>query len=466
MESITNNGILSFLKLRGSWGSIGNNNEASYTYGLGSDLNNFIKNAAFKTDYYPYLAKMNSQSSGWVIGAQNVKSFSAPTIVSPELSWETVTTWDLGADAKFLKNSIGVEFDWFRRITSDMISAGVDVPKTYGASSPKRNFGELTTNGWELSLTYDKSFGNGLTISLLGTFSDAISKITKFATTSGTILTGSGETGGYVTNNYEGKTMGELWGYETDRLFTDADFSGNNGAAVPTWTYAANTPNQDKLINGLANFHYGPGDVKFKNLDSIGEISPGNSKTDDHGDLKVIGNTTPRYLYGFRASASWKGVDFSFYIQGVGARDYWATGSSVVIPGLSTGEPIFANQTDYWTVDNQNTFYPRPGPTGGQTTNKGNYVPQTRYLMDMSYTRLKNVTLGYTFPGEWTKKIHFDRIRIFGSIENVLTFDHLNGVSVDPEMQLNDPLAITNNRNFGKSYPYFRTYSFGLQVGL
>jgi hypothetical protein len=392
--------------------------------------------------------------------------FSAPTIVSPELSWETVTTWDFGADAKFLKNTIGAEFDWFSRITSDMISAGVDVPKTYGANSPKRNFGELTTKGWELSLTYDKSFKNGLSISLLGTLSDAVSRITKFSATSGTIATGGGETGGYVTNNYQGKTMGELWGYTTDRLYTDADFSGNNGVAVPTWFYGTNTPNQDKLINGLANFHYGPGDVKFKDLDNSGEISPGNSKTDDHGDLKVIGNVNPRYLYGFRASANWKGIDFSFYVQGVGARNYWATGSSVVIPGLSTGEPLFANQTNYWSVNNPDAFYPRPGPTGGQSTNKGNFVPQTRYLMDMSYARLKNITLGYTLPAVWTKRIHFDKIRLFGSIENVLTLDHLNGVSVDPEMQMNDPLAITNNRNFGKSYPYFRTYSFGLQVGL
>ena len=464
MKPVTNNGILSFFKLRGSWGSIGNNNEASYTYGLGSDLNEFIKGASFQTDYYPYLAKMNIQSSGWVIGTQNINAFSAPSVVSPELSWETVTTWDFGADAKFLKNSIGVEFDMFSRITSDMISTGVDVPQTYGASSPKRNFGELTTNGWELSLTYDKSFKNGLTINLMGTLSDAVSKITKFSTPSGTISTGATERGGYITNNYQGKTLDEIWGYETDRLFTDADFSGNNGTAVPTWTYATNTPNQDKLINGLANFHYGPGDVKYKDISGDGEISPGNSKTDDHGDLKVIGNTAPHNLYGFRASASFKGADFSLYFQGVGARDYWATGSSVVIPGVATGEPIFATQADYWTTDNPNAFYPRPGPVGGQATNKANFVPQTRYLLNMAYTRLKNVTLGYTIPGEWIKKIHLNKIRVFGSIENALTFNHLHGVSVDPEMQLNDPFGITDNRNFGKSYPYFRTSSFGLQV--
>jgi hypothetical protein len=165
------------------------------------------------------------------------------------------------------------------------------------------------------------------------------------------------------------------------------------------------------------------------------------------------------------ASASWNGIDFSFFLQGVGKHDYWATGSSVVIPGVAGGEPIFANQADYWTPDNPNAFYPRPGIVGGGSSNKGNYVPQTRYLLNMAYLRLKNVTLGYTIPREWTMKKHIDKLRLFASIENALTFDHLNGVSIDPEMQLNTPLAITNNRNFGKSYPYFKTYSFGLQVG-
>lgn len=458
-------GPLSFLKIRGSWGSIGNNNEASYVYGLGSDLNNFIKNVAFRTDYYPYLAKLNSSASGWVMDGQNVKQFAAPTVVSPALTWETVTTWDAGTDAKFFKNTFGVGFDWFDRITSNMISAGLDLPKTYGANPPRRNFGELTTKGWELSLTYDKVLDNGLTINLMGTLSDAVSKITQFSTTSGTITTGTGEVGAYVTNNYQGKTIGEIWGYETDRLFTEADFSGNDGAAVPTWAYATGVPSQDKLIGGLANFHYGPGDVKLKDLDKSGEINAGNSKTDDHGDLKVIGNSLPRYLYGFRTSLAWKGVDFSFFIQGVGKRSYWATGSSVVIPSQATGEPLFANQADFWTPDNLNAFYPRPSPVGGQNSNRGNYVPQTRYLMNMAYTRLKNVTLGYTLPDNMTKKIRFNRVRVFASIENALTFDHLHGVSVDPEMQLNDPLAITNNRNFGKSYPYYRTYSFGIEAG-
>jgi TonB-linked SusC/RagA family outer membrane protein len=190
MQRFTNSSILSFLKLRGSWGSIGNNNEALYSYGLGADLNQYIKNVAFQPNYYPYLAQMNIQASGWVIGTQNVNAFTAPSIVSRNLSWERVTTWDFGSNAKFLNNSIGLDFDWFKRITSGLISTGADLPANYGANPPKRNFGELTTAGYELSLTYDKSFKNGLTISLVGNYSDAISKITKFATTYGTITTG------------------------------------------------------------------------------------------------------------------------------------------------------------------------------------------------------------------------------------------------------------------------------------
>ncbi len=150
--------------------------------------------------------------------------------------------------------------------------------------------------------------------------------------------------------NYEGKIMGDS-GYETDRLFQESDFDGNNGEGNPIWYYGSNTPNQDAL-NTANSFHYGPGDVKYKDLNGDGKVDYGQGTNLDHGDMKVIGNTTPRYIFRLRAGFTWKDIDFSAFFQGVGKRDYWGTGP-LVIPCFTKNEAVYQNQvTNYWTPDN------------------------------------------------------------------------------------------------------------------
>lgn len=412
---------LSFLKLRGSYGSVGNQN----TY-----LSNIYR-------------IMSSYGSNWVIDGNEEVAAGTPGAIPSSLTWETVTTLDLGLDARFFKNQLGINVDWYQRTVSDMHSAGVTLPSTFGTSSPVRNYGELQTTGYEIAMDFNHTFANGIRINATATFTDFKEKITKFAnTTKG------------IDSNYEGKTLGEIWGYETDGFFTEDDFNADG-------SYADGVASQDIFeTNGW--FKYGPGDIKYKDLNGDGVIDYGANTVDDHGDQKVIGNSTPRYQYGLRAGADWLGFDFSFFLQGVGKRDLWANGP-VFIPGFRYGEAWYAHQLDYWTPENPNAYYPRPNDQG-QSNDAMNFLPQSKYLLDLSYLRIKNITFGYTIPSAVTQKLNVDRFRVYFSGENVFEFTGAQ-VPVDPEVDYTSA-GLNDTSTFGRVYPFRRTFSLGLQLSL
>ena len=156
--------------------------------------------------------------------------------------------------------------------------------------------------------------------------------------------------------------------------------------------------------NGNVRSSIKPGDIKYKDLNGDGEINYGSRTVEDHGDMKVIGNSTPRYQYSFRMSANYLGFDLSFFMQGVGKRDFWANGP-VFVPGYRYAEAWYEHQLDYWTPENTDAYYPRPNDQG-QSNNAMNFLPQSKYLLDLSYLRMKNITFGYTIPSKVTEKIN------------------------------------------------------------
>ena len=218
--------------------------------------------------------------------------------------------------------------------------------------------------------------------------------------------------------------------------------------------------NQYILESGL--FKFGPGDVRFRDINGDGVIDFGSNTIGDPGDRTVIGNVTPRYQYGFRVGADWKGFDLNVFFQGVGKRHIWATGN-MVLPGYYGAEANFAHTLDYWTPDNTDAFYPRPMEYG--QTAKWNYLPNDRYLLDASYVRLKNLTFGYTVPSSMLSKVNLKRVRVYFSGENLFELDKMGGVPIDPELDWTTTTS-ADSRSFGRSYPYRRTVSFGLQVQL
>lgn len=420
----------SFAKLRASYGSIGNQD---------------IGNNRFR-------AILSTTSSNWITGDVNETSFTLPTAIAQGFTWETIKTMDFGGDFRFLNDELGASFDVYRRINDGMVVSGAEVPSTYGASAPYENAAQLTTNGWELSLDYHHTFNCGLRLNVTANLADALAVVTKHPRTASSVIDGS---------NYEGKVVGEIWGFTTDRLFQEGDFDseGNLLPGIASQAYFEGT-------NGYG-YKYGPGDVKYVDLDGDGQITWGDKTAANPGDWSRIGNTTPRYEYNFRIGAEWKGVDLSVFFQGVGKRDYWATGT-MMIPGWNFSEgTYYAHQTDYWTPTNTDAWYPRlteMNQPAQYSAASFNYLCQSRYLLDMSYLRLKNITLGYNLPKEVLKKMHFQKFRVYLSCENVCEIDHLGDLPIDPETATST--GDGGAMGFGRIYPFTRQVSCGLQITL
>lgn len=419
----------SFFKIRGSWGKIGSQQ---------------VSNSMF-------LAVMPLVESSWIIGENGVYTFDMPKALASGFTWEKVATTDLGVDLRFMRNKLGVSFDWFNRKTTDLINTGASLPSSFGQSAPMTNYGHLTTRGWELSIDYNHHFAFGLDMTITANISDATGKYDNVDPTERR-----------CDYRYNGKTYGEIWGYETDRLFTAADFTYDEAGNITG--YADGVASQQYLVDqyGQTSFQFLPGDVKYKDLNGDGQIDDGRTNgvptIDNHGDMKVIGNTTPRYQYGVRLDLQYKGFDLGVFFQGVGKRDLWGTGQ-LVIPGWHYGEAYYQHHMDYWTEDNLDAFYPRPWALNYQSANP-NFRKQSRYLLNMAYCRWKNLTVGYTLPESLTSKLEISRLRVYASLENLATWDHLGGVPIDPETRT----ATGDGGYIGRSYPFSKEVSFGLQV--
>ena len=446
-------------KLRMSYGEIGN--EA-----VGDNM------------FLSTISTIDQSSVYWLNGSgARVTEMGMPTWVSPSLTWERIKTFDVGADLSFLKDDLNLTFDWYQRTTNDMLAPGNALPASVGAAAPYTNAGSLRTRGWELSIAYRKQLTKDLGIYANFSIGDSKSVVTKWNNTSKII----GYTGGIVgdanakANAYAGETWGDIWGFETDRYFTENDFDGKN--ADGSWKYKQGVADQSAIQS--ETFRYGPGDIKYKDLNGDGKIDGGKGTADDHGDLKVIGNTLPRYEYSFHIGGNWKGIDLDLFFQGVGKRDMWTT-SSLVFPEMREADlAIYANQTKYNVYDPDNgvvnisesndfpCLYAGNDAKGNVTAlapigGSNNYYPQTKYLVHMSYLRPKNITLGYTFPKSLTRKIYVQNARIYGSIDNVCLLH--NGpvdVPVDPEMNTGQGLAYGG---WGRTYPITRSWSIGVQI--
>lgn len=423
------------LKVRASYGSVGNQALASW---------------------YPYISTMATETVSWVgTDMNNVSTTTTPSAVNPDMTWEKIRTLDIGFDAGFFNNELNVTFDWYQKRNVGMLVAGNEIVRYAGiAVAPLENGGDMKTNGWELQIDYNHAFNKDFAIYGTFTLSDAKSEITKWNNTTGAL-----------NSWYKGKKLGEIWGFETDRYFNSSDVN-------PDGTLKTGTPDQSYLQNG--SFRFGAGDIKYKDLNKDGKIDTGKGTIDDHGDLKRIGNQLPRYEYSLRVGAMLKGFDVEVLLQGVGKRDMWST-SSLFIPHAAGAQMnIFENQLDYWTESNQNARFPRPyingafGSLSGLPGNSGcnNFAPQTKYLNNLAYLRVKNFTVGYTLPQNLTRKIFVEKLRFYFSAQNLFTFDHIDGV-MDPECTGGSSKSYTNGMDMtmaGRAMPFNRQWSCGLQI--
>lgn len=417
---------LNDLKLRGSIGSIGNQN---------------VGNNAF-------LSIMSARNPSWVNSGTTIPpSTNLPTNVDPALTWEKVLTKDVGIDVKIL-DMLGASFDWYQRDTKGMLAPGITLPGSFGQSSAQTNSGNMRTKGWELSLNFNKDLSETASIFVDLALSDSKSVITKWNNTSKLLALVTPGTTPY----YDGYEIGQIWGLTSDRLLQADDVITNNGKTVNGVDYS-------KTMGG--NFKYGAGDVHYVDLDGDGAITRGAGTADDHGDLRKIGNSTPRYRYGITLGGKFRGFDVSAFFQGVGKRDYWAA-SDAVLPFYRAPQQMYENQADYWTPENTGAYWPNPyygneaNTFGSGTNGQNNFVTSTRYLLDMSYFRLKNFTIGYNLPADLVKKAGLEKVRLYTSGENIATWADKR-LPVDPEIDETEVF-------WGRAYPYTKTWSVGVDI--
>ena len=377
------------LKLRASYGSLGNSQIAPYLY----------------------LEQLKAVISPVVINGSLPPYIRNPAVIPDNFTWETATTSDLGIDVDLLRTRLSASFDVYQRRTTNMITAGPTLPLVFGAAVPNGNNADLNTRGFELSLMWKDQIQTRKPIhySVRVTLADNVAHITRFNNPLGTLNVNP-----YTftpLNYYAGQRVGDIWGYETEGLFTSVDDIKNHADQSFVQVSAANV-----VL---------PGDIKFRDLNGDGKINKGQNTLQDHGDLKIIGNSTPRYSFGITTNFDWNNFSLSAFFQGVAKRDWYPSYGSTAFWGQYTiwyGSIPESTLKNNWTVDGNdpNSYWPRyrgPMPYGERELQ-----PQTRYLQNAAYIRLKNLTISYTLPQRVVEKLKGINIQVYLSGQNIWTY--------------------------------------------
>jgi TonB-linked SusC/RagA family outer membrane protein len=393
------------LKLRGSWGSLGNQNVSPYT-----DLE---------------LLPLQTGALNWIFGSGTTRPIGytlAPGIVNKNLTWETATTKNIAVDMSFLKNRLTATAELYERLTTNMVGPQQALPGVLGASTPNANNATLRTRGWEVTLNWKQDFANGLSYYVSGNLSNYNSVVTKYFNPTGSLTTW-----------YEGRTVGEIWGFTVKDLFrTQADLDA----------YLASED-----LSAIAK-NWKTGDLKYEDTNGDGKVDRGANTLADHGDQSIIGNDNPHFLWGLNAGASFKGFDFSMIWSGVAKKDIFFDAKSNIFWGSINGwwESCLQPRTlDYFRDTpgtaysgiavgdanlNTDAYFPRPYLNGTEE-NKNKNIPNTRYLQNGAYARLQTLQIGYSFPESIVSKLKIAKLRIAFSAENLFTITHLPA-GIDP----------------------------------
>ena len=428
--------VMNNLKLRLSVGSLGNQQVSNYAY---------IEQIS--TD---------NQMSYTFDGLEKAYYANVSDPLSSGLTWETVTTYDVGLDVGVLNGRLNFTGDYYIRDTKDMLTTSLTLPDVFGAKTPKANCANLRTKGWEITLSWQDEFqlaGSPFSYNVSASVGDYITKITKYHNPDR-----------LISDHYVGKTLGEIWGYHVEGLFKTDREAAEYQARI-----------DDKAVNnrvyqckGPAGNYLRAGDVRFADLDGDNVISEGSGTVDDPGDKRIIGNSLPRYNYSFRVGFNWMGFDVSAFFQGIGRRDWYpaAGQASYDFWGPYAFPPTSFIHKDFysecWSEDNRNAYFPRPR---GYNAYAGGSLGETndRYIQNLAYLRLKNLTVGYTVPQKLTRKIGIDRARVYFSGENLCYWSPLkrHNKTIDPELAGS---SSTSKKDSGTGYAYPKTLSVGVDI--
>ena len=411
-------------KLRFSYGSLGNQQVSNYGY---------IRSVSLKQQDYLFGG-----------GKSSYAAYDAP--VASNLTWETVYQKNLGVDLAFLDNRLTFSGEAYIRDTKNMLTNGKALPSVYGASAPKTNNADLRTKGYELMLSYRDQFmllGQSFGYNVSVTFNDFVGYITRFDNPDKELST-----------YYKGMKYGEIWGYTTDGFFASDEEAKNHKVDQ--------SPVNSIIFSSTGeNLGLRAGDLKYVDLNNDGVIGKGTNTVGDPGDRKIIGNSQPRYQYGATLGFNWAGIDFSMFIQGIGRQDWYPGADARYFWGLYARPFSSWIQKDFldrcWSEENPDAYFPRPRAYIAMKDGRALGTVNDRYLQNVGYCRLKNLTVGYTLPSKWTDAVKMQSVRFYFSGENLgFLAPGLHSDYMDPEMCLVG----------GKChiYPWQKTFMFGVDI--
>jgi TonB-linked SusC/RagA family outer membrane protein len=427
--------IISDLKLRASYGSLGNGNIAAYTY----------------------QEKLSISQSGRVLAGVKPQYTRNPSVIPLNLTWETATTINVGLDLTAISDRLRFVGDAYIRNTTDMYIPGMTLPAVFGAGAPRGNYGDLKTTGWEASLSWRGRFSlsaKPFNYDIRFTMADSKSEITKYNNPEMVL-----------TDYYVGQVIGEIWGFETEGFFVDAeDIAGHA---------------DQSLFKSNSAGTIAPGDIKLKDLDPDGDgpllpdgkVDYGTNRIGNTGDKRIIGNSAAHYTYTINLNADWNNIFLSAFFQGVGKQQWWPSTEASLFWGQYNRpyNPLPKwHLGNYWTPDHTDAYFPR---YVSRLANRSGSMfvtgPQTKYLQNIAYLRLKNIQIGYNLPVSLISKIKASNVKVYFSGENLWTMSPLYKHTRDLDVENTGPsdqLFTSGNSGDGYNYPMLKNITFGLSV--
>lgn len=422
--------LVSDLRIRASYGSMGNGNVQAYTF----------------------QETFNISQSGRIVDGTRPLQTRNPAVLPAGLTWETATTKNVGLDLDMFRDRLNFSGDAYIRETTDMYTTGVTPPAVFGAAAPRGNYADLRTTGWEFSLGWQDAFGlanrpanYGIRLSL----SDYEAEILKY-----------NNPNRLLSDYYEGMKVGEIWGYITEGFFTSMEDIANHADQ----SYFQSTESRQSL----------PGTIKLRDLNGDGVVNAGNNTVDNPGDRIIIGNSTPRYSFGLNLQGGWSGFSLSTFFQGVGKQDWYPSDESNQFWG-QYARPYgdipkwHLKEGMIWSEENPNSFLPRYTSRLAQGNQQRMLnAKQTKYLMNAAYVRLKNVQLGYGLPQRIISPLGFRAGTIYVGAENLWTHSPLyriaDNVDVENITTQSDRLLTSGTSGDGYNYPMMKSFVTGLSL--
>ncbi|WP_198036133.1 SusC/RagA family TonB-linked outer membrane protein [Salegentibacter sp. T436] len=441
--------VISSLKLKASYGKLGNQSVGVNTFrqliGMGRTT--------------------------WLFNGEQSNYARVPSPLPANIGWEKITSTNVGLNMGFFEDKLTTSLEVYERNTRDMYLPGQPLPAVFGASEPRRNYAAMRNRGFEVTLGYNDEFmvlGSELSLSAQANVSNNTAEITKFDNPNGLLST-----------FYEGQRIGEIWGYRID-----GQFQSDEEAAAFQSEYGRD--NLFRVYRGILDYGSNSdwnllrgGDLRYVDVDGDGSIDNGNNTLEDHGDLVPIGNALPQFPFGFNISATWKNIDLTVIGQGVAKQDwypngplYWATFHR---PYTSFIRKDLLNQVwDPAHPNDPNRIFPqRQRAYNALSNGRMSYNYNDHFLTNIGYLRIKNLTLGYTIPPTFTKKINVKRLRVFLSGENIFTWSfggltkYLDPEEVGAHVSYSNPNSVSGrSATDTQLYPMGKTFSAGLQINL